>query len=211
MISSRIAVGTPEAGEDPEAWEPEQTTPQPRRGWKIALVGAAIALFVGLLSYGFTQNADLPSTLIGRRAPNFTLLDMDTGQPVKLEDFSGQPVVLNYWASWCVSCRKEHPNFVAAWERYRDRGVVFLGVLFQDTAENGRSYMQEMGGGWPTLMDPGSRTALDYGVYGVPETFFIGRDGVVVSKRIGPSSYPMLLEQIDVLLDEPGQGTPRAR
>lgn len=185
---------------------PAQRHEKQRSARKIAVVVVAVGLFVGLLSYGFLQDGDLPSTLLGRPAPSFALTDMDTGQPVTLEEFRGKPVVLNYWASWCTSCRKEHPNFVAAWRRYREQGVVFLGVLFQDTPENGRRFMEEMGGDWPTLLDPGSRTAMDYGVYGVPETFFIGRDGVVLSKQIGPSSYPMLLGRIEAMLKEPLTG-----
>lgn len=202
---------TLEAAREGEAPAPAEHPARPRRTWKVAAVVAAVTLFAGLLAYGFTQNGDLPSALIGRTAPDFTLADMDTGQPLSLRDLRGKVVVLNYWASWCVSCRKEHPNFVAAWDRYRDRGVVFVGVLFQDTADNARKYKKELGGDWPTVLDPGSRTALDYGVYGVPETFFIGRDGVIVKKQIGPTSYPQLIDRIEALLREPGKGSAGAR
>ncbi|MGH2376618.1 MAG: TlpA family protein disulfide reductase [bacterium] len=172
----------------------------PRRWLKITLTIVLTLSFAGLLAFGLTRDPrTLPSALAGRRAPTFSLEDMDTGETVSLNDLSGQIVVLNFWASWCVACRQEHPNFVAAWDRYRNRGVVFLGVLFQDTPENGRAYMEELGGGWPTLLDPGSRTAIDYGVYGVPETFFIGRDGVVRHKQVGATSYDLLVNWLERL------------
>jgi cytochrome c biogenesis protein CcmG/thiol:disulfide interchange protein DsbE len=92
---------------------------------------------------------------------------MVTGRLLSLDDFRGQVVVLNFLASWWAACREEHPGFVYAWNRYRDRGVIFLGIVFQDTPQSTRQYMREMGGDWPNVLDPASRTALDYGVYGV--------------------------------------------
>src|SRR5207253_647016 len=109
-------------------------------------------------------------------------------------------VIINFWASWCAACREEHPNLLAAWDRYRDQGVVLLGIDFQDSPGAAQAFMREMGGDWPILGDPGGRVALEYGVYGVPETFFIGRDGVVAYKQIGPSSYELLTDQIQRLL-----------
>lgn len=189
---------------DPPAESPPQRRPKANRVWKLAAVIVVVALFAGLLAYGFTRDpGELPSVLVGRKAPGFSLTEMDTGERINLSDFEGKVVVLNYWASWCVACREEHPNFVAAWQRYRDRGVVFLGVLFQDSPANGRKYMEELGGDWPTALDPKSRTAIDYGVYGVPETFFIGRDGIVAHKQVGASSYPLLIERIEALLARP--------
>ncbi|MDP8957430.1 MAG: TlpA family protein disulfide reductase [Actinomycetota bacterium] len=109
-------------------------------------------------------------------------------------------VVLNFWASWCQACREEHPGFVAAWNRYRDKGVVFLGILYNDSPRAAEATMEELGGDWPNLLDPGSRTALRYGVYGVPETFFIGADGTVAYKHIGATPYATVLDQIQRLL-----------
>lgn len=211
MIPPAAGDVTVDPGREADLRAPVERTDRAGRVWKVFAVVVTVALFAGLLAYGFTQNGDLPSALIGRTAPDFALADMDTGQLLSLRDLRGKVVVLNYWASWCVSCRKEHPNFVAAWDRYRDRGVVFVGVLFQDTAGNAQKYMKELGGDWPTLLDPGSRTAMDYGVYGVPETFFIGRDGVVATKQIGPTSYPALIDRIEALLSAPGKGSSGAR
>ena len=112
--------------------------------------------------------------------------------------------MINFWASWCAACREEHPALLAAWQRYRDQGVAILGIDYQDQASAAMAFMRELGGDWPILDDPGGRVALAYGVYGVPETFFVSRRGVVANKQIGPSSYALLTDQIQRLLDERG-------
>ncbi len=89
---------------------------------------------------------------------------------------------------------------MAAWDRYRDQGVVFLGIAFGDRTADSRAYLAELGGDWPQLADPGERTALAYGVYGVPETFVIGPDGRVAYKRVGGVVYGDLTDQIERLL-----------
>jgi len=111
-------------------------------------------------------------------------------------------VVINFWASWCAARREEHPALIAAWDRYRDQGVVMLGIDYQDRVSDALAFVREMGGDWPILEDPGGRVALSYGVYGVPETFFIDRRGIVQYKRIGASSYELLTDQIQQLLDQ---------
>ncbi|MGH7424678.1 MAG: TlpA family protein disulfide reductase [Candidatus Methylomirabilales bacterium] len=175
-----------------------------RRGrWKLLLVVVFVGAFAALLSFGFTRDPGLlRSALEGRLAPDFALQDMDGGDVVRLSDFRGRVVVLNFWASWCVACREEHPNFVAAWDMYRERGVMFIGILFQDTPDNARRYMEELGGDWPTLLDPGSRAAIDYGLYGVPETFFIAPDGTIRRKQVGASSYQLLTGEVERILAE---------
>ena len=105
-------------------------------------------------------------------------------------------MVLNFWASWCADCRVEHKALQMALDRYRDQRVLFLGVSFEDQDGAARSYARQMGVGWPLLADPGSATAIDYGVTGVPETFVIGPDGRIVGKTIGPVRYGALARQI---------------
>ena len=94
---------------------------------------------------------------------------------------------------------------MAAWQRYRDQGVTFVGISFEDKTSDALTYQAQLGGDWPLLQDPGGRTAQSYGVYGVPETFFIGPSGVVAFKQVGYTSLDVLTTQIDGLL--PGSGS----
>jgi cytochrome c biogenesis protein CcmG/thiol:disulfide interchange protein DsbE len=114
-------------------------------------------------------------------------------------------VVVNFWASWCAECRVEHGALAAAWDRYRDQGVVLLGVPFQDRSSASAAYVDKYGGDWPQLTDPEERTALSYGVYGVPETFVIGPDGRVAAKRVGAVSYQWVTDQVERLLPKDGR------
>jgi len=187
--------------------------------WKRSLVAVLVVIpIVALFGYGLTRNPrEIPSPLPGRPAPDFALMPMDapsSGEegvsapslPVRLSDHRGEVVVLNFWASWCIPCRDEHPALVAAAERYQPKGVIFYGVLYNDSPDAARRWLAEMGGQpYPTLLDPGSRTAIDYGLYGVPETFFIDREGKVVYKHIGPVTEAILTTRIEEIL----VGSPR--
>ncbi len=191
----------------PSAAAPPGGAPRRRSRW---ITVAAVIVGVGLLAalFGFGLGRDpsvIRSPLLGRRAPDFALRTLDGSRWVRLADLRGQVVVVNFWASWCAACREEHPALTAAWDRYSDQGVLLVGIDFQDRKGSALAFMPEMGGDWPVVEDPGGRTALDYGVYGVPETFFIGRDGVIRFKQIGPSSYEVLTHQIQALLDQGGQ------
>lgn len=169
--------------------------------WRNGLVLLAVLSLLALLGFGLTVDDDtLPSPLVGTAAPDFRLADLDGGADVSLADLRGRPVVVNFWASWCLACIQEHPALLRAWQRYESRDVAMIGVVYQDTPANARRYVEERGGGWTQLLDPGSRTAIDYGVYGVPETFFIGRDGVVSHKHIGPVTDAVLTEAIEEIL-----------
>jgi cytochrome c biogenesis protein CcmG/thiol:disulfide interchange protein DsbE len=172
---------------------------QPRRPVLAALaVGAIVALLTAVLAFGLTRDPGGPpsSPLIGKQAPDFELPLLDGGGTIRLADLRGQLVVVNFWASWCAPCKDEHPDLQAAWTRYRDRGTVILGVMYQDSAEGARDYLEELGGDWPILQDPGARAAIDYGVFGVPETVFIGPDGIVAHKVVGEVNYAQLTRWI---------------
>jgi cytochrome c biogenesis protein CcmG/thiol:disulfide interchange protein DsbE len=169
----------------------------------VAGVIGAVALVAALLGFGLSRDpTELRSPLVARAAPGFSLPTLDGTGSVRLADLRGQVVVINFWASWCAECRVEHPALEAAWERFRDQGVVFLGVPFQDSPSASKAYAAEMGGDWPLLSDPSSTTALAYGVYGVPETFFVDAAGRVASKRVGPVSYGQLIDEVGRLLEE---------
>jgi cytochrome c biogenesis protein CcmG/thiol:disulfide interchange protein DsbE len=171
--------------------------------WRKLAWPASILPVLGLLAYGLTRDPNIiESPLPGRVAADFTLESLD-GQTISLRDLRGKVVVLNFWASWCLSCELEHPYFVEAERKYAGHDVQILGIIYQDSRANAIRYMRRMGGNWPNLIDPGSRVAIDYGVYGVPETFFIGRDGVIAYKQIGPVSPALLDTWITRLLAAP--------
>lgn len=174
--------------------------------WRRSLIGIGISLpIIALLGYGMTVDPrELPSTLPGRPAPEFALRIMDSAPPdtVRLSDHRGEVLVVNFWASWCLECRVEHSDLSLASTIYAPRGVKFYGVLYTDTEANGRSWIREMGGQpYPALIDERSRTAIDYGLYGVPETFIIDQQGRVVHKQIGPITTAQLAAIIDPLLE----------
>jgi cytochrome c biogenesis protein CcmG, thiol:disulfide interchange protein DsbE len=166
-------------------------------------VVAGVAVLAGVLGFGLSRAPGIiRSPLVGRPAPDFALTTLDGQRTVRLSDLRGQVVVVNFWASWCRECRVEHPALAGAWDRYRDRGVVFLGITFQDPPSASRAYLEELGGGWPVLEDPGSVAAIAFGVYGVPETFVIGRDGRVSDRYLGAIGYERLVREIDRMLRE---------
>ena len=167
----------------------------------------AVLVTVGLaalvLGLGLTHDPNrLPATLVGRPAPDFELTTIDGSQRIQLGSLRGDVVVLNFWASWCVACQTEEPALEDAFTRYRDRGVVVLGVSFQDSATDARTYAARNGIPWPLLADPGSRTGLAYGVTGLPETYFIGPDGRVALKQAGPVSTQLVGSEVKRL--QPG-------
>lgn len=181
--------------------------------WTRAAVAAGVALpIVGLLAFGMTRDPkDIPSPLPGKAAPTFELatfapgdvpaLVKPEGTPVRIDGMRDTVVVVNFFASWCMPCRVEHPVLSEVSRRYADRPVRFFGVLYNDNEAAGKRWIEMMGGQpYPALSDPGARTAIDFGVYGVPETFFIGRDGRVAHKHTGPLTESALVQKLDSLL-----------
>lgn len=178
--------------------------------WRKSAVGIAISVpILALLAYGMTLDPrTIPSPLPGREAPDFALAMLDEPDTVRLADLRGSVVVLNFWASWCMECRYEHSDLSVAATIYEPRGVRFYGVLYNDSPANGRAWIREMGGqSYPALIDTGSRTAVSYGLYGVPETFIIDQDGVVVHKQIGPITLAKLTLLIEPLLADPAEAS----
>lgn len=157
-----------------------------------ALVFAGIAvLFVVRLFSG--DPSRVPSALIGRPVPAFALAPLDglkaAGQPVpglSLADLKGRVTIVNVFASWCAPCRQEHPLLM---ELAKDPGVRVVGINYKDNPENARRFLGTLGNPFAAVgVDPNGRTAIDWGVYGVPETFIVGPDGTIRHKQIGPLS-----------------------
>ena len=168
--------------------------------WAIPL---AVVPVLVLLAYGFrTDPRDIPSPLVGKPASSFKLTAFD-GKPVALEALRGQVVIVNFWASWCYpACYEEAPSLERAWKTYKDRGLMVVGVNYQDKDEPAKRFLTQFGHTFPNAPDPGSRVSVDYGVYGVPETYFIDKKGRVRFKQVGPVSDEMLKSQIERLLAE---------
>jgi cytochrome c biogenesis protein CcmG/thiol:disulfide interchange protein DsbE len=167
----------------------------------VLAVAGVVALVAGLLSFGLGRDPTaIKSPLVGKPAPAFSLRTLDGRSSVNLADLRGQVVVVNFWASWCTECRVEHDALAAAWRRYRDAGVVLVGVDFQDARADALAYTDQAAMTWPVVEDPGSHTALAYGVYGIPETFFIAPDGQIAAKEVDPVSFARIAAQVDRLL-----------
>lgn len=168
--------------------------------WKRLLVPMAGLPVIALLWYGLGHDPKIvPSPLPGRPAPDFVRATL-AGDSLRLSELRGNVVVLNFWASWCIPCLQEHPLLVAADERWRDQGLRIVGVVYQDTPANARDWLRERGGTWANILDPGSKLSIEYGLFGVPETFFIDRRGMVAHKQIGPVSADVLASWITRLL-----------
>ena len=173
---------------------------RPRRLILAAGLLAGVSSLLVLLTVSVGRPADAVDTpIVGRPAPAFDLQALDGGR-LSLADLRGSPVVLNFWASWCIPCREEAPLLTAAAADYGARGLRVVGVVYQDSAESARDFMARYGQTYPGLLDPDGRTAIDYGVFGIPETFFIDASGIVRSRQVGAVNADDLGRQIQGIL-----------
>jgi cytochrome c biogenesis protein CcmG/thiol:disulfide interchange protein DsbE len=152
----------------------------------LIVVAIVFVLFAGLGKD--PQHIDSP--LIGRPAPPFTLKAVGTGEMIDIEKLRGKPVILNFWATWCGPCYEEHPTLVANARVLPN--VQFVGVVFNDDEDKIMRFLAERGSAYPTLLDANGKTAIAYGIGGVPETFFINPAGKIVAKFEGPLSTEAL-------------------
>jgi cytochrome c biogenesis protein CcmG/thiol:disulfide interchange protein DsbE len=163
----------------------------------VVLIGLALLLAGGRLAN--------PAVRAGDRAPDFSLADLD-GQPVRLADHAGHPVLVNFWASWCLpDCAEEFPILDEAIDANADLGLAVIGIVYRDRSEAARAFGRQFGATWPLVMDPGERVARAYGVFGPPESWLIGPDGRILSRHIGPFTADELAAELDALrADESG-------
>ena len=166
----------------------------------VLIVGSAITIaLVAVLFLGLGKDPTaINSPLVGKPAPPFALTSLG-GQRFDIRQLRGKPVIVNFGATWCVPCYQEHPVLV---ENARTIGgdVQFLGVVFNDSEDKINAFLRERGSAYPTLLDQQGKTAIEYGVGGVPETFFINRRGVIVAKFVGPMTTEILQSNLSKAL-----------
>ena len=149
-------------------------------GQALALV--AVAGLLGLLVWRLTHQTHAPK--IGGPAPAFSLRRIDAGGKLDLASLRGKPVVINFWASWCVPCKGEAAMLEQAWNQYKSQGVVFVGVDYHDVTSDARTFMSHHGITYPIVQDGSGSIGDRYGLTGVPETYFVDRQGRLVGTHI---------------------------
>ena len=168
------------------------------------LMIAPPAIFLGLATLFFVgmqrDNPDeLPSAMVGRQAPEVAVAPVSYAETFDASDLrSGELTMVNFWASWCAPCRTEHPTLM----QLKDSGIKIMGVNYKDNEGNAAGFIEELGdpfakGG----ADPNGRMALEWGVYGVPETYIIDGDGTVLMRIAGPLTQREMAARVQPLLD----------
>ena len=170
-----------------------------KRFWFLIPLAAFLALAVVLAAGLKLDPREVPSPLIDKPAPQFALQRLDDAQKtIRLDDMRGKVWVLNVWASWCAACREEHPLLV---EFARKRVVPIYGLNYKDKREDANAWLARFGNPYDaSLFDDDGRVGIDFGVYGVPETFVIDQNGVIRMKHIGPLTTDVLATKIEPLL-----------
>lgn len=153
---------------------------------RVLAVGLVLTLpLVGVLLAGLGRDMTVRSPLVGRPAPAFSLRPVGGGPPVGTAELRGLPAVVNFWATWCVPCYQEHGVLTQAARALEGRAR-FVGVIYEDTEENVQRFARDQGASYPSLVDADGRAAIAFGIFGVPETYFLDANGTIVSKHIGP-------------------------
>jgi len=180
--------------------ENDSHSPKKRKsGFFIAVI--IIVVLLGSLGWVFIN--DQSNSVEEGLAPDFTITSFE-GETLTLSDLRGQVVVINFWASWCIPCRDETPYLEWNWRIYQDKGVIFIGIDFQDTIKEALAFIDEFDVTYFTGPDIGSKIAKAYNLQGLPQTFFIAKNGEINGVIIGELLPPQLEEKIDELLAEPG-------
>lgn len=184
-------------------------TKQPARiRWGVVVVVVLVVAVIAFLAFGMKSAAtDRPDDV----APDFQMqffngYEWEDRPTAQLSDFKGRPVVLNFWASWCVECKIEADLLEDTWQAYRDDGVVFLGVAYIDVEPKSLEYLEEYNITYPNAPDLRSSISSEYDITGVPETFFIDKEGNVVHIQLGPVNKTLLTGLIDQMLATEVQG-----
>lgn len=174
------------------------------RSWQIALVTGLVALIALFYQGLWGDPRAIPTVLVGTQAPNISGPDVESDEPFSLDQLPNRVVLINFWASWCLECRQEHANLLAINRRFGDDPTFFmLGINYQDRPDEARNYLKVHGNNFKHVRDLKGAISIDYGVYGVPETFVIDQHGIIRYKYIGPlvgSAYTHLTDNVLVPL-----------
>ena len=173
---------------------------KPARRWlTTVLVYGLIASLLAILGWRLIEvnSAQVDSGL----APDFTLTSFE-GETMTLGELRGQVVIINFWASWCPPCREEAAYLEASWRKYQDQGVVFIGVDYADTESKALAYIDEFDIAYFNGPDIGTRISQSYRMDGVPETYYVAKNGELRGVKIGPLAPPELDQKIEELLAE---------
>lgn len=179
------------------------------RGWHIALVVGVVGLLT-LFYKGLWGNPQyIPPVLVGTPAAIFEGPELYSGELVSLNRFQGKVVMINFWASWCLECREEHENLLAIHKRFGAHpNFVMLGIDYQDEESDAKKYLEVYGNTFTHIRDPKGTISIDYGVYGVPETFVLDQEGIIRFKHIGPIIGPAYTRLTDHILQPLLEGRP---
>jgi cytochrome c biogenesis protein CcmG/thiol:disulfide interchange protein DsbE len=182
----------------PESPTPATDTSKSKRTGIVVAFAVILALLL-LLAAGLKKVQAGP--LDRGMAPEITLTGYD-GREFKLSELRGQVVIVNFWASWCPPCREEAAYLEQTWRKYEGKGVVFVGVDWVDTEKEALAYIDEFDITYINGPDVGTRAAQAYNIQGVPETFYVAKNGELRGVHIGPLKSPQLDEKIEELLAE---------
>ncbi len=180
--------------------------PKVSRGWTYVVPFLAFALLVGIFAYrlqlvaeGDTPNL-IPSVMVNKPAPGFDLPALLAGQPgFKTADFRGKVTLINFFASWCVPCRDEHPML----SHIPTARIALIGINYKDRPEDAKAWLSELGNPYKTVVvDANGRTGIDFGVYGVPETYLVDKQGVIRFKQTGPLTQDIIDNQLVPLAEK---------
>lgn len=179
-----------------EAPEPTPDSKPSRRRWMAIAIWVALFALLAILGVGLVRTQQGPVG-VGATVPSFSLTTF-SGETISIEELRGRVVVVNFWASWCKPCEQEAAELEQAHKRFKDDGVVFLGINYVDTEREALAYLDRFGITYANGPDLGTRISQAFRIRGVPETYVIGPDGVIDSVKIGPySSLEEIVEAVE--------------